>query len=656
MEEKLKASSKLIFPFDLDALNSIMNTYNSPNARRKTRPTDRNMASKQSNSPNANNQNESWLTTLLERSTRTAALRKVRPHVPKRLRVGQFQRRRLRATRPGVESGRSGVRQDARDQNNNYITSTSPVVTNASKSSFHSSRARASTFEQRRAHNYNSPNNSSAANNPHNSNNSNADNDRNGTNNTSNQSMNSNHEYNNTNNTSSYNMKKSSLGPKQLYLLNQFMGFDRFTGMEREDLVDLMVDRWMTDPYVGDEYRQHVELYCESSFSIDRRSSKREFPNRLNTAVCCDMLQMIARKESKYRRALKLVKAGIFASIFSDYREADEDGRTFLEMTPYYTVAKDAERREDALHRNTFVSDYCGVKTDRNNRNNSNNETNLWNENLNDRDRDRNDQEIDEKQREPREQRSFKKEETKSEELLRCLRSATPIEIADMIETQLGEEYQNSISARWNGTVSQQKQEEERIETFLHPTKSIPPVRTLDEGHVLAMVPSNPVDEQEYTAQETTEASNYLVPTTQGHTQRVLVYSIGHNPDLNSSLYDIDADEDERTKKIQDVPILQVPKKVQNNKEIKSFMSETMSHAQKVLFHSIASFDSELNAALNQSYTEIDVNVPKVPKELKVGKDVNVAEDNQPQTDTEILIATSIGHSTKVLIHSLATF
>ena len=76
----------------------------------------------------------------------------------------------------------------------------------------------------------------------------------------------------------------------------------------------------------------------------------------------------------------------------------------------------------------------------------------------------------------------------------------------------------------------------------------------------------------------------------------------------------------------------------------------------KALFHSIASFDSELNAELNQSYTEIDVNVPKVPKELKVGKDVNVAEDNQPQTDTEILIAGSVGHSTKVLIHSLATF
>jgi hypothetical protein len=123
---------------------------------------------------------------------------------------------------------------------------------------------------------------------------------------------------------SKYNMEQSTLEPKQLYLLNQFMGFDKFTGVEREDLVDLMVDQWMTDPYVGDEYRQHIELYCESSFSIDRRSSEREFPNRLNTAVCCDMLQLIARKETKYRRALKLIKAGIFASIFQDYKEADE--------------------------------------------------------------------------------------------------------------------------------------------------------------------------------------------------------------------------------------------------------------------------------------------------------------------------------------------
>ena len=130
---------------------------------------------------------------------------------------------------------------------------------------------------------------------------------------------------------------ESSLDAKQLYLLNQFLGFDKFTGREREDLVDLMVDRWLTDPFVGDEYRQHIELYCESSYSMTRGTSKVEFPNRLNTAVCCDLLTLIARKDSKYRRALKLIKSGIFASIFSDYKEADEDGRTFLEMMPFYT-------------------------------------------------------------------------------------------------------------------------------------------------------------------------------------------------------------------------------------------------------------------------------------------------------------------------------
>ena len=96
--------------------------------------------------------------------------------------------------------------------------------------------------------------------------------------------------------------KKSTLGSKQLYLLNQFLGFDKFTGREREDLVDLMVDRWLTDPFVGDEYRQHIELYCESSYTMSRTTSRVEFPNRLNTAVCCDLLTLLARKDSKYRR------------------------------------------------------------------------------------------------------------------------------------------------------------------------------------------------------------------------------------------------------------------------------------------------------------------------------------------------------------------
>ena len=43
-----------------------------------------------------------WLNKLLERSTRTQALRKVQPHMPRRHHEvgGQFQRKRLRASRP----------------------------------------------------------------------------------------------------------------------------------------------------------------------------------------------------------------------------------------------------------------------------------------------------------------------------------------------------------------------------------------------------------------------------------------------------------------------------------------------------------------------------------------------------------------------------
>ena len=69
---------------------------------------------------------------------------------------------------------------------------------------------------------------------------------------------------------------------------------------------------------------QHIELYV-SLIYYEPHASRVEFPNRLNTAVCCDLLTLLARKDSKYRRALKLIKSE-FLRIFADFKEADEDG------------------------------------------------------------------------------------------------------------------------------------------------------------------------------------------------------------------------------------------------------------------------------------------------------------------------------------------
>jgi hypothetical protein len=232
-----------------------------------------------------------------------------------------------------------------------------------------------------------------------------------------------------------YSMEKSSLGPKQLFLLNQFMGFDKFTGMEREDLVDLMVNEWMADPYVGNDYRQHVELYCESSFSIDRRTSEREFPNRLNTAVCCDMLQMIARKDTKYRRALKLVKAGIFASIFSDYQEADESGRTFLEMTPFYTISKNQKNKSEADNRKEYHKTKAKIRDKEINRT--------------EEERREMDEEMRRAQQETSVNPEMRNQENPGELLSRLLFELDPEDVADIIEYAAGRKYRQAVVRRW---------------------------------------------------------------------------------------------------------------------------------------------------------------------------------------------------------------
>ena len=536
-----------------------------------------------------------WLTDLLERSSRTAALKKVRPHVPRRLRVGQFQRRKLRATRP----------RDPRDESN----SSEPRVRTTTNSAFRAAAERRIIFDEsgRRRHQQQKQRNTTEKD-----------------------------KTNRGEQISTYNMETSSLGPKQLYLLNQFMGFDRFTGMEREDLVDLMVDRWMADPYVGDEYRQHVELYCESSFSIDRHTSEREFPNRLNTAVCCDMLQLIARKETKYRRALKLVKAGIFASIFSDYREAEDDGRTFLEMTPYYTKAKDSERTADELHRNmgsgSNSSSYNRHESRR--RSGSSQKRGRYHGREKSRESTRSDTE------------EIKTKETKEEELLRCLKSATPTELADIIATHLGHDYQVRISARWNQLAGTQKMD------FLH-----------NEG--IEAPPSKVVEESmKYTEKEMAIAVDHLLPRSESHSQRVLIHAIAANPEQNHSLKDVNildcSGKDETKLPLLDLPSTVRRRTVDDAPPKGSFMKDSVSHASKVLIHAIASEDTDFMKELEAPSEERnqimlstctgdgDIHVSDDTKLLTTAK-VHVKE----RTETEQMIDESVGHAQKVLIHAL---
>ena len=96
-------------------------------------------------------------------------------------------------------------------------------------------------------------------------------------------------------------MQKSEPGKsKQLYLLTQYMAFDKFSGREKEDLLEIMVHDWLRGNQNDDIWEQ-VAMYCESSFMLDRVTTAIKFPNRLSTAICCDILNVLSKRETKYK-------------------------------------------------------------------------------------------------------------------------------------------------------------------------------------------------------------------------------------------------------------------------------------------------------------------------------------------------------------------
>ena len=439
-----------------------------------------------------------------------------------------------------------------------------------------------------------------------------------------------------------YSMEKSSLGPKQLFLLNQFMGFDKFTGMEREDLVDLMVNEWMTDPYVGDDYRQHVELYCESSFAIDRRTSEREFPNRLNTAVCCDMLQMIARKDTKYRRALKLVKAGIFASIFSDYQEADESGRTFLEMTPFYTVAK----RKHADIRKEYATTKANARREKKERSSrTEGERRERDEEL------RRTTEIMQQETRTMQPEEMSLEENNPRELLgRLLFDLDPEDVADIIEREAGSKYRQAVAQRWvtMETTGGDDSEISSTDQANYPVEMTPTTTT-------ARVVTRPETEAEKRKKrkEIELAMSTLIATTGNHAERVLLHAIGSNAEDHHGM---DLRRPSTKRKNVELPTLQVLKTHRRKteadnegKRVRSFLNDSVPHNQKVLVHSIAGNDAVMREMLEQADGGEDHVVLHDRNLLAPTRD-----PNKEWTDDEMLLSESVGHGMKVLIHSIS--
>jgi hypothetical protein len=473
--------------------------------------------------------------------------------------------------------------------------------------------------------------------------------------------------------------KASPLGPKQLYLLNQFLGFDKFTGREREDLVDLMVDRWLTDPFVGDQYRQHIELYCESSYTMNRTTSRVEFPNRLNTAVCCDLLTLLARKDSKYRRALKLIKSGIFASIFADYKEADEDGRTFLEMTPFYTKVARKSRR--AKKRGRRSSSRNGMMTSPHG----------------------DPAAADDAVTSDMGVTSYDARALRKGDLVSVLKETSPEAVAETIERYFSADYRDTMMAWWQNNSnnnnrperdpqpqpqpaqhepSQQEasirmQHRQQIEAYeqkldamrqqmqamerdmravqqrIGSSSSSSSSSSSRDGSMVLVgggqdtPPSSPppTKAQDATQQVMLEAREFLVRGSEGHAQKVLVASIGNFPDVNPELLD------QKEKSLEPPPELVVPLVLapigegQSHRTTMSFMESCESFGQKALIHAIASQDPDFLVQLERP---AEKNTPDHTTGLGTP-----AADPDKATDAKRLIDVSDAIGTKTLIFGI---
>ena len=167
-----------------------------------------------------------------------------------------------------------------------------------------------------------------------------------------------------------------------------------------------------------------------------------------------------------------------------------------------------------------------------------------------------------------------------------------------------------------------------------------------DETGVI-IVPKKTEEIEQFTKQETANALSHLIPSSEGHGQKVLLHAIGTNPDHDPTLMN-----QPEVKPSGPLPTLNVPVTPRRATEEdaptnRSFMEDSDSHAQKVLIHSIASDDPELMTTLE---------TPD-PEQHGSAKDPNLGtprRDPATATDSEVLIDESVGHGQKVLIHAIS--
>lgn len=141
------------------------------------------------------------------------------------------------------------------------------------------------------------------------------------------------------------NRQNFSVDPRTMYLLSNYLAFDKIDQHERNDIVNELLGKWLTEDYETENKDSpllwdSIRSFCESTYILDRITSRRRNPNSLSAAACCDILDIISRKEQRYGRLLRLIRDGIYDSI---YMEKEDRGVPFFHRTTWFNHARATE-------------------------------------------------------------------------------------------------------------------------------------------------------------------------------------------------------------------------------------------------------------------------------------------------------------------------
>jgi hypothetical protein len=139
--------------------------------------------------------------------------------------------------------------------------------------------------------------------------------------------------------------QKFSIDPRTMYLLSNYLAFDKIDQHERNDIVNELLGKWLTEDYETENKDspllwESIRSFCESTYILDRITSRRRNPNSLSAAACCDILDIISRKEQRYGRLLRLIRDGIYDSI---YVEKEDRSVPFFHRTTWFNHARATE-------------------------------------------------------------------------------------------------------------------------------------------------------------------------------------------------------------------------------------------------------------------------------------------------------------------------